>query len=63
MNDLITRGADKATLMALLEENRDLITSELIDNLRGLEQQSRNNGDAEMADLFKKIRAAAALKM
>jgi hypothetical protein len=49
--------------MALLEENRDLITSQLLDNLRGLEQQSRNNGDTQMADLFKNIRAAAALKM
>lgn len=63
MNDLITRGADRATLMTLLEENRDLITSDLIENLRDLEQQSRNNGDTEMADLFKSIRAAAALKM
>lgn len=63
MNDLITKGRDKAQLMALLEENHDLINNELIENLRTLEAQAREGGDTEMADLFKTIRAAAALKM
>lgn len=63
MNDLMTKGRDPARLKTLLDENRALITPDFIQTLRELEAQTREAGDADLADLFKSIRAAASLKM
>ena len=60
INDLLN-APDKGAIRKLLEENRGLLNKQFIDTLRGLEEDFRGRGSAEVADRIKSIRGQAAL--
>jgi hypothetical protein len=54
---------DKAALNALLEENREQLTPELIAALRQMEDELRQTDRSQLADRVKSLRGQIALKM
>lgn len=60
INDLLN-APDKAAVRKLLEENRGLLNREFVDALRGLEEDFRSRGNADVADRIKSVRGQAAL--
>ena len=60
INDLLN-APDKGAVRKQLEENRGLLNKDFIDALRGLEEDFRSRGSAEVADRIKSIRGQAAL--
>lgn len=62
VNHLLS-APDKATLNALLEENHDQLTPELITVLRQMEDELRRTNRGELADRVKSLRGQVALKM
>ncbi len=60
LNKLIT-APDEATVRQLLKENRVLLTREFIDALKPIEAEMRENGQAELADRIKSLRAQITL--
>lgn len=54
---------DQAAAKKMLQENRSMISRELIETMSGLETQMRGAGRAEQADKLKSLRSQAALML
>ena len=57
----ILMAPDDAAARQLLRENRELLNRDFVENMKGLEEEMRENGRADLADRMKSLRGQIAL--